>query len=297
MYRAKEGGRGRYVYFEERMNVAALARVSLERELRLAIERNEFSLWYQPQLDLRSGRISGAEALLRWESAAGQTRAPADFIQLADETGLIEPIGEWVLREACRQFRAWQDEGIALPLVAVNVSIRQFRQPEFVETVRSILHETGMAPECLELEITEGLLHETNRVGAALLEPLHEMGVSFSVDDFGTGYSSLACIKRFPLATIKIDRTFVADLGADDGSGSVAAAIIAGAHSLRKRVVAEGVETERQATILARLGCDHLQGHFCSRPLSAGNFAQFFVLARAVAAKKPALAKKAIARA
>ena len=139
MYRAKEGGRGRYVYFEERMNVAALARVSLERELRLAIERNEFSLWYQPQLDLRSGRISGAEALLRWESADRQTRAPADFIQLADETGLIEPIGEWVLREACRQFRAWQDEGLALPLVAVNVSIRQFRQPAFVETVRSIL--------------------------------------------------------------------------------------------------------------------------------------------------------------
>ena len=152
-----------------------------------------------------------------------------------------------------------------------------------------------MAPECLELEITEGLLHETNRVGAALLEPLHELGVTFSLDGFGTGYSSLACIKRFPLATIKIDRTFVADLDADDESGSVAAAIIAGAHALRKRVVAEGVEKERQATILARLGCDHLQGHFCSRPLSAQNFAQFFVLAGADATRKPPLAKKTAA--
>jgi len=223
-------------------------------------------------------------------------RAPADFIPLADETGLIEPIGEWVLREACRQFRAWEEEGLALPLIAVNVSIRQFRQPTFVETVRSILQDTGMTPQCLELEITEGLLHETNRAGAALLEPLHEMGVTFSLDDFGTGYSSLACIKRFPLAAIKIDRTFVADLDADDESGSVAAAIIAGAHALRKRVVAEGVETERQAMILARLGCDHLQGHFCSRPLSALNFAQFFVLAGADAVVKPALAKKAAAR-
>jgi diguanylate cyclase (GGDEF)-like protein len=290
MYRAKEGGRGRYVYFEERMNVAALARVSLERELRRAVENNEFTLWYQPQLDLRTGRISGAEALLRWECPGQEMRTPADFIHLAEDTGLIEPIGEWVLREACRQFRAWRGEGIALPLVAVNVSIRQFRQPAFVESVGSILRSTGMAPKCLELEITEGLLHETNIAAATLLEPLHAMGVTFSLDDFGTGYSSLASVKRFPLATIKIDRTFIADLSADDESGSVAAAVIATAHALRKRVVAEGVETERQAAILARLGCDHLQGHFCSRPLDARTFARFFVHAEAT--RKPVLSAK-----
>ncbi len=296
MYRAKEGGRGRYVYFEERMNVAALARVSLERELRQAVENDEFSLWYQPQLDLRTGRISGAEALLRWECPGREMRTPADFIQLADETGLIEPIGEWVLREACRQFRAWQDEGLALPLVAVNVSIRQFRQPALRrDGCGRSCRSTGMAPQCLELEITEGLLHESNSAAAALLEPLHAMGVTFGLDDFGTGYSSLASIKRFPLSTIKIDRTFVADLGADDESGSVAAAIIATAHALRKRVVAEGVETERQAAILARLGCDHLQGHFCSRPLDPRNFAQFFVLAGAN--RKPLLTAKVAARA
>ncbi len=291
MYRAKEGGRGRYVYFEERMNVAALARISLERELRRAIEGNEFTLWYQPQLDLRSGRISGAEALLRWEVSDREIRKPAEFIHLAEETGLIEPIGEWVLREACRQFRAWQDEGVVLPLVAVNISIRQFRQPAFVDRVRSILLGTGMPPSCLEFEITEGLLHETNRAAAALIEPLHAMGVGFSLDDFGSGYASLASLKRFPLATVKIDRTFIADLSADDESGSIAAAIIATAHALRKRVVAEGVETERQAAILARLGCDHLQGHFCGRPLNARNFAQYLMLASAAAPKKPRLVR------
>ena len=217
-----------------------------------------------------------------------RTRAPADFIPLADETGLIEPIGEWVLREACRQFRAWQDEGLALPLVAVNVSIRQFRQPAFVETVRSILHDTGMAPQCLELEITEGLLHETNRVGAALLEPLHEMGVTFSLDDFGTGYSSLACIKRFPLATIKIDRTFVADLDADDESGSVAAAIIARAHALRKRVVAEGVGNGAAGDDTCAPRVRSPAGPFLQPSAEArGNFAQFFVLAGAVASRSP----------
>ncbi len=293
MYRAKEGGRGRYVYFEERMNVAALARVSLERELRRAMERSEFTLWYQPQVDLRSGRISGAEALLRWDCPGRETRTPADFIHLAEETGLIEPIGEWVLREACRQFRAWQADGLTLPLVAINVSIRQFRQAGFVERLGSILRSTGMAPQSLELEITEGLLHEANSASAAMLEPMHAMGVSFALDDFGTGYSSLASIKRFPVSTVKIDRTFVADLRTDDESGSVAAAVIATAHALRKRVVAEGVETETQAAILARLGCDHLQGHFCSPPLRPRVFAQFLASASANPEKRAIATKVA----
>ena len=281
MYRAKEGGRGRYVYFEERMNVAALARVSLERELRRAVENNEFTLWYQPHLDLRTGRISGAEALLRWECPGKGTRMPADFIHLAEETGLIEPIGEWVLREACRQFRAWQDEGLAVPLVAVNVSIRQFRQADFVEKVGSILRSTGMAPQCLELEITEGLLHETNVAVAALLEPLHAMGVTFSLDDFGMGYSSLASVKRFPLATIKIDRTFVADLGTEIGRAA------SPPRSSRRRTRCtrgwwrrawRPSGRPRSSRVSAAITCRDTSG---AVPSSAQNFAQFFVLAGA----------------
>ena len=278
MYRAKESGRGRYIYFEERMNIAALERVSLERQLRVAIERSEFSLWYQPQLDVRTGRISAAEAFLRWDCPGRETRTPADFLQLAEETGLIEPIGEWVLREACRQFRAWQTEGLALPRVAINVSLRQFRHAGFVERLQAILQTTGMAPEALELEITEALLHESNSGSAALIAPLDAMGVQFALDDFGIGYSSLASIKRFPLSTVKIHQSFVSDLGLGDDSGSVAAAIIAGAHAFGKRVVAEGVETNQHAQALARLGCDHLQGHFCSRPLRAAAFTRFLVL-------------------
>jgi len=275
MYRAKEGGRGRFVYFEERMNVAAVARVNLERDLRRAIDRSEFSLRYQPQLDLRTGRVSGVEALLRWDSPDQGERPPTEFIALAEETGLIEPIGEWVLREACRQYVAWQEEGVLVPHLAVNVSARQFRQKDFVAKVRTIVRETGIAPQCLELEITESLLIEANNGIAAMLNELHALGITLGLDDFGTGYSSLAYVKRFPMRTVKIDRTFITDLGAADGSGAIAAAIIAMAHALQRRVVAEGVETERQAAILARLGCDHIQGFYYSRPLAVPMLAEF----------------------
>jgi diguanylate cyclase (GGDEF)-like protein len=297
MYRAKEGGRGRYVYFEERMNVAALARVNLERDLRHAIDHNEFSLVYQPQLDLRSGRISGAEALLRWDCPGRGRRMPMEFIQLAEETGLIEPIGEWVLREACRQYRAWQVEGITVPLVAVNVSVRQFRQKGFVETVRSIIRSAGIAPHCLDLEITESLLIDVSGVVAGMLDELKEMGVTLSLDDFGTGYSSLAYLKRFPMTTVKIDRSFVTDLSADEDSSAIAAAIVAMAHALKKRVLAEGVETEKQAAILGRLGCDEIQGYYVSRPLDATMFAEFVRQSAAGAAKRPPSLAKIAARA
>jgi diguanylate cyclase (GGDEF)-like protein len=274
MYRAKDTGRGRYVYFEERMNVAALARVSLERSLRRAIDRNEFSLAYQPQLDLRSGRISGVEALLRWNSPDGR-RLPAEFITLAEETGLIEPIGEWVLREACRQFVAWHAQEISIPLLAVNVSARQFKQKAFVERIEAIVRATGIPPHCLELEITESLLIDANSGVADMLDALSGMGITFGLDDFGTGYSSLAYLKRFPMNTVKIDRSFVADIAADDGARAIAAAIIAMAHALDKRVVAEGVETPRQAALLSRLGCDHIQGFHYSHPLAPSVFAEF----------------------
>ena len=295
MYRAKEGGRGRFVYFEERMNVAAVARVNLERDLRRAIDRNEFSLRYQPQLDLRTGRVSGVEALLRWDSPDHGERQPAEFIALAEETGLIEPIGEWALREACRQYVAWQEEGVLLPHLAVNVSARQFRQKEFVAKVRTIVRETGIVPQCLELEITESLLIDANSGVAAMLDELHALGINLGLDDFGTGYSSLAYLKHFPMRTVKIDRTFITDLGAADGSGAIAAAIIAMAHALQRRVVAEGVETERQAAILARLGCDHIQGHYYCWPLTVPMLAEF-VNRAASEAPRPIASRKLAAR-
>jgi diguanylate cyclase (GGDEF)-like protein len=261
MYRAKESGRGRYVYFEERMNLAAVARVSLERELRRAIERAEFSLVYQPQRDLRSGRISGVEALVRWDCPGLKQRMPGGFIALAEETGLIEPIGEWVLREACRQHRAWEAEGIVVPRIAVNVSPRQFKQKDFVEMVRTVIRTTGIAANSLELEITEGLLIDANNGVAGMLVELTDMGVALSLDDFGTGYSSLAYLRRFQVETVKIDRSFVTDLDDDDNSRALAAAIIAMAHALQKRVVGEGVETEKGVDT-GRPGCDHIQGFY-----------------------------------
>jgi diguanylate cyclase (GGDEF)-like protein len=295
MYRAKEGGRGRFVYFEERMNVAAVARVNLERDLRRAIDRNEFSLRYQPLLDLRTGRVSGVEALLRWDSPDHGERQPTEFIALAEETGLIEPIGEWALREACRQYVTWQDEGVLLPHLAVNVSARQFRQKEFVAKVQSIVRETGIAPQCLELEITESLLIDANNGVAGMLDEIHALGIGLGLDDFGTGYSSLAYLKRFPVRTVKIDRTFVTDLSAAGDSGAIASAIIAMAHALQRRVVAEGVETERQAAILARLGCDHIQGYYYSRPLTVPMLAEF-VNRAASEAPRPIASRKLAAR-
>ena len=297
MFRAKEGGRGRCVYFEERMNAAALARLALERELRRALECNEFSLCYQPRVDLRSGRISGAEALLRWDCPGREPRLPAEFMQLAEETGLIEPIGDWVLREACAQYRAWMGEGIVLPRLAINVSPRQFRQKGFVEKLATIVRSAGIAPDRVELEITESLLIDSNSGVAGMLDELRDLGVTLSLDDFGTGYSSLAYLERFKVATVKIDRAFVTELAGDEGSGAIARAIIAMAHALQKRVVAEGVETERQAAILGRLGCDDIQGYYISRPLSAPNFARFFERAAANAAKKSAASSKFAARA
>ena len=205
----------------------------------MRIEANEFSLMYQPQLDLKSGRISGAEALLRWDCPGREPRMPMEFIQLAEETGLIEPIGDWVLREACGQYRAWQDEGIALPRLALNVSPRQFRQKGFVERVATIVRDAGIAPDRIELEITESLLIDSNSGVATMLDELRALGVTLSLDDFGTGYSSLAYLKRFKVDTVKIDRAFVTELAGDEGSGAIAAAIIAMSHALQKRVVPE----------------------------------------------------------
>ncbi len=297
MYRAKELGRGRYEFFEERMNVAAHARVNLERELREAIERNEFRLWYQPMLDMRSGRIAGAEAVLRWERPGRDRRLAVDFIEVAEETGLIEPIGEWMLTEACRQFQAWHVSGIDTPRVAVDVSARQFRQRGFVEQIRRIVTASQIAPYCLELEISENLLIDADKEIVRMLDELRAIGVTFCLDDFGAGQASLACLNRFLVENLKIDRSLTPEVGGETGSGAMVAAIVATAHALNKRVVADGVTTEKQAALLARLGCHQIQGPYVSGELDAESFAQFLKDSAASASQRAAFITKNTARA
>jgi diguanylate cyclase (GGDEF)-like protein len=272
MYRAKESGRGRFVYFEEAMNTAAVARVRSERDLHHAIQRGEFVLHYQPQLDLHSGNISGCEALLRWRHPERGLVAPDQFIQLAEETGLIEPLGEWVLRQACDQLQRWRAEGIKVPRMAVNVSVRQFRQKNFIESVARIVGESGIPPAMLEIEITESLLLDTTTAVDEMLGDLKAIGVRIALDDFGTGYSSLAYLKRFPVDIVKIDRSFVKDLPSDEGSAAITGAIIGMAHALGKKVVAEGVATPEQLRFMRRLRCDFIQGYHLSAPVDAADF-------------------------
>ena len=267
MYRAKDRGRGQSVFFETQMNADAVARVSSERELHHAIDRSEFVLVYQPQLDLKTGRISGTEALLRWNHPERGLLAPAQFIHVAEETGLIHKLGEWVLREACVQFQKWHGDGIALPRVSVNVSPRQFQHKGFIDTLGKIVRDCAMDASSLEVEITESLFLEATSTVDTMLTKLKSMGVQIALDDFGTGYSSLAYLKRFPVDVVKIDRSFVKDLPADQGSAAITAAIIAMAHSFRKKVLAEGVETSEQLAFLRRLRCDYIQGYYLSMPL------------------------------
>ncbi|TMH02558.1 MAG: EAL domain-containing protein [Betaproteobacteria bacterium] len=273
MYRAKEAGRGQYVYFKRQMNSDAIARVRAERDLHHALERNEFTLRYQPQLDLKTGLISGAEALIRWNHPERGLLGPIHFIHLAEETGLIDRLGEWVLREACTQFRSWREQGILLPRIGVNVSARQFHQHDFVTRLETILRDTDMPPSSLEVEITESLLLEATETVEAMLMQMKSIGIHLALDDFGTGYSSLAYLKRFPVDVVKIDRSFIKDLPADEGSAAITAAIIGMAHALRKTVVAEGVGTAEQARFMRRLDCDHIQGYYLSMPLEPSELA------------------------
>ncbi len=275
MYRAKAAGRSQAVYFEERMNAEALARVTLDRDLRLAIERGELMLHYQPQVVLGTGAVVAAEALLRWRHPEHGMISPARFIPLAEESGFIEEIGRWALREACARMKAWQGQGLALAQVCVNVSPRQFRRTGLAQQVRDSVEEAGIAPGCLELEITEGLLMENPASAEGMLRELTAMGIGIALDDFGTGFSSMAYLKRFPVQTIKIDRVFVEDLQRGGDSRAIVAAMIAMSHALGKSVVAEGVETAEQLAILAELGCDEIQGHYFAPALPADQFEAF----------------------
>jgi diguanylate cyclase (GGDEF)-like protein len=270
MYRAKEHGRSNFQFYTSEMNERVNERLALEGALRRALERQEFLLHYQQKVDLRSDTIIGAEALVRWMHPEWGLVRPARFITLAEETGLIVPLGEWVLREACRQARAWLDEGLRPGVVSVNLSARQFRQQDLVRMVSRILEETRLEPQHLEMELTESMVMHNVDSAIATLQGLKSLGVRLSVDDFGTGYSSLSYLKDLPIDALKIDRSFVRDIGggAETGEGILAQAIISLGHNLHLKVVAEGVETDAQVRFLRRHGCDEVQGFLYGEPVA-----------------------------
>lgn len=275
MYQAKEAGRNEFRFYAQAMNANAVDRLRLENDLRNAIKGDELVVFYQPQIEIETGRIVAAEALLRWKHPRHGLVSPLDFIPMAEETGLIVPIGEWVLRQVCSQIRSWDEAGLPSLVIAVNLSPRQFHQSGIVEMVATAMYDFDLPPNRLELEITESSLMRNPEEAALLLEELSQMGFSLSVDDFGTGYSSLGYLKRFPLNALKIDRSFVNDIESNQNSGSIAAAVIALAHSLGLKVVAEGVEKREQMEYLRSLNCDLVQGYLYGRPMPANEFAVF----------------------
>ncbi|MDO8606795.1 MAG: EAL domain-containing protein [Phaeospirillum sp.] len=273
MYQSKAAGRGTFRFFDPSMNRHALQRLEMEASLRRAIEDSEFLLFYQPKIHVPTGTLNGAEALIRWRQPGGELVSPADFIPVAEETGLIIPIGYWVLEETCRQIRAWREAGYPDITVSVNLSLRQFRDASLVERIEAILTKFGIPGEAIEAELTESAVMEDPVTAIVTLQRLQALGIKISVDDFGTGYSSLAYLKRLPISTIKIDRSFIADLGIDAEDAAIVQTIVGLARTLRLDVVAEGVETEAQLAFLAELGCDVVQGFYYSQPKPADEFA------------------------
>ena len=273
MHRAKSLGRHNYQYYAAAPNDGSF--LSLEASLRRALDRRELFLVYQPRVELQDGRVSGMEALIRWQHPDYGLVMPMRFIPVAEETGLITDIGRFVLDEACRQNKSFQQAGLPPVRVSVNLSARQFMQPELVHHVREALAKSGLAAEWLELEITEGMVMHNPARAIAMLHDLKRLGVSLSIDDFGTGYSSLAYLKRFPIDCIKIDRSFVRDLPHDADDVAIADAIMALGRALSLKVVAEGAETREQVEFLQRHGCNECQGYFYSQPLAVADFQTF----------------------
>lgn len=267
LYRAKDGGRNQLQFYTSEMNARVTERTLIEGHLRNALTRHEFVLYFQTRIDCGTGRVAGLEALLRWRQPELGLVQPDRFIGVAEETGRIVEIGEWVLYEACRQAKAWQDAGLPRVPVAVNVSARQFRQAGFVQEVRDALESSGLAPEYLELELTESLMMQNIEAVIGAMRHLKESGVRLSIDDFGTGYSSLSYLRRFPLDYLKIDRSFVRDMLHDAPGAAIVRSMIALGHSLGCRIIAEGVETHDQLGYLTQQGCDEIQGFLCSRPV------------------------------
>jgi EAL domain-containing protein (putative c-di-GMP-specific phosphodiesterase class I) len=276
MYRAKSRGRARIETFDEQMREQSIRTLKLDGDLRRALEHSEFRLHYQPIVSLETGGITGCEALLRWMHPERGLVAPADFIPLAEETGLIVPIGEWALRTACAELRKWDALGLPPINLAVNLSARQLQQDTLASVVSGALESTGFDARRLKLELTESILMEYAERTIATLKDLRTLGVQLSIDDFGTGYSSLAYLKRLPCTALKIDRSFVRDVNNDPDDAAIASAIISMAHDLRLKVIAEGIETEDQRTFLKAKGCDEGQGYLFSRPIPPEGFLNFF---------------------
>ena len=274
MYQAKENGRQSYQFFKPAMNVRAVERQSIEESLRRALEREEFTLHYQPKINLRSGEITGAEALIRWTHPTRGPVSPAQFIPVAEDCGLILPIGNWVLRESCRQARAWVDAGLPLRTIAVNISSMEFRDDNFLETVFTVLKDTGLDAKSLELELTESVLMKRAESAASVLKTLRTTGVQIAVDDFGTGYSSLSYLRKFPIDALKIDQSFVRQITAAPDDATIVTAVISMGRSLNLRVVAEGVETRGELEFLQAHQCDEAQGYYFSRPVPPQQFAK-----------------------
>ncbi len=275
MYNAKENGRNNYKFFKPEMNFRANQVFLMEKDMRVALDQDQFMLVYQPQVDLASGEVCGAEALIRWKHPEKGLVPPVDFIPVAEETGQIVQIGEWVLRTACWRFATWQKQGLPHIPVAVNLSIRQLRQPNLAEVVESVLKETGLEPKYLELEITEGIMMGDPKAAMEFLARMRKLGVQMSIDDFGTGFSSLSYLKNLPVNKLKIDQSFVRDIDTDQSDAAIIRSIISLGHRLEMSVIAEGVETLEQLDFLRLRGCDEVQGYYFSRPLAADDFFKF----------------------
>ena len=277
MYQAKEQGKNNFQFFTPVMNTRIQNRLALENDLRHGLERGEFVVYYQPQLNISTGQIVGVEALVRWQHPERGLVLPMEFIPVAEETGLIVPLGEWVLHAACARIRSWQEAGLPPLRVAVNLSAREFQQGNLIEAVAGVLEETGLAPEFLQLEITEGVSIQDVDFTIKVMGELKEMGVQIAIDDFGTGYSALSYLRRFPIDVVKIDRSFVCDLTIDSTDAEIATTIIVMAHNLGLEVIAEGVETEEQLAFLKQRRCDEMQGYLFSKPVPAEKLEEILV--------------------
>jgi diguanylate cyclase (GGDEF)-like protein len=274
MYQGKKRGHNNYQFFNQDMNTRTIERQTIEADLRGALKRQEFVLHYQPKINLQTGRITGTEALIRWLHPSRGLVSPLQFIPIAEESDLILPIGQWVLREACRQVQDWIAAGLHATPVAVNVSSLEFRSEGFLDSLRAILKDTRLDPRYLELELTESVLMQHAKSSVSVLSTLKSIGVRLAVDDFGTGYSSLSYLKRFPIDSLKIDQSFVHDITTDTDDATIVSAVISMARSLRQCVIAEGVETEEQVTFLQAHSCDEAQGYYFSKPVVAHQFAK-----------------------